>query len=236
MNPGDLGGRGPHPKDPDCAFYKADHMPLPMPHEQQQTLYMLLDVTSQSGTCLLAKAAFREVQIMGTLAKANGRQVIAPPVAARGLSALTLEQLQFLFWNMTQTRPSDNFAELIQATFALVVAFPQDKTPLDQLQRMVAELPSADDAATPAPVVAAPKPIKAAAGNSERPKPDSVTGKVWTICDNVLNENGCSEGDANAFNWKALRAKIIAACEQAGINPATATTQFSKYKVARLKT
>lgn len=233
MNPGDIGGRGPHPNDPDCTFFSADHMPLPQPHEGAPALYMLLDVTTQTGTRLLAKAKLREVQAMGVLSKANGLKVIAPPLAARGLSALSLEQLQYLFWNLCQKPPAANYGELVQACYKLILEFPEDATPLEQLQLLVSRLPQeVAEQATQLPTAEKTKREKrapatdAGAVQSARPKAGTLTGKVWEICDQVREKHG------SGFDWKAHRSEILATCVAEGINNATATTQFSKYKVA----
>lgn len=49
-----------------------------------------------------------------------------------------------------------------------------------------------------------------------------VTAQVWGIADSVLNEKGAAD-----------RAAVMALCAAAGINAATAGTQYSKWKKAR---
>lgn len=59
-----------------------------------------------------------------------------------------------------------------------------------------------------------------------RPKSGSTTAKVWEIADELRKLNP-------DHDQKALRPLIIAECEANGINPATAATQFSKWKGAQ---
>lgn len=56
-------------------------------------------------------------------------------------------------------------------------------------------------------------------------RPNSgATKRVWDIADKLTEGN---------FGGKSGRADIIAACVENGINPATAATQYSKWKKAR---
>lgn len=58
-----------------------------------------------------------------------------------------------------------------------------------------------------------------------RPASTNATGKVWDIADRVVSENP-------GVSIPTLRSKIIEACIEAGINPATAQVQYSKWKRA----
>ena len=78
--------------------------------------------------------------------------------------------------------------------------------------------------------IAAPSSTKAPKGTRAPSAPDGavtaptkgVTAQVWAIADTFLVEKGAVD-----------RAAIIKLCEAAGIHPATAATQFSKWKRAR---
>jgi hypothetical protein len=59
-----------------------------------------------------------------------------------------------------------------------------------------------------------------------RPKSGSTTAKVWEIADEMRKLHP-------DLDQKSLRALIIPKCEENGINPATAATQFSKWKGAQ---
>ena len=54
-----------------------------------------------------------------------------------------------------------------------------------------------------------------------KPSPSGATGKVWLIADRVYGQSGLD------------RKAIIDACIAEGINPATAGTQYSKWKKAK---
>lgn len=61
---------------------------------------------------------------------------------------------------------------------------------------------------------------------SNKPRTAGATGKVWEIADKVKEENP-------RLDAKGLRPLIIEACVKADINPATASTQYSKWKNAQ---
>ena len=69
----------------------------------------------------------------------------------------------------------------------------------------------------------APKAVREPGEPGQAPT-KGATGRVWEIADKVTAEKG---GTID-------RGAIIAACEAAGINPATAATQFSRWKRTRL--
>lgn len=77
------------------------------------------------------------------------------------------------------------------------------------------------------PVAPAEARPKAPRDPSAKPSPRGATGKVWDIADRVWQENG------NGLITKELRTKIIVACEAEGIHPATAATQYSKWKATK---
>lgn len=75
----------------------------------------------------------------------------------------------------------------------------------------------------PAPLASKAKASTAAPREPGDPAPapaKGATAKVWTIADRITAEKG---GTID-------RGAIIAACEAEGINPATAATQFSRWK------
>lgn len=65
-----------------------------------------------------------------------------------------------------------------------------------------------------------------APNESAKPRSAGATGRVWEIADKVESDNPTKEG-------KELRALIINACVKSGINPATASTQYSKWKKSK---
>ena len=90
QRPGSWRPRGRHPNDPTGEFYGDSHWPLPLPHERgnEMTHYMLIDVTTVETSKLLLVGTLRQVQLHGQILKADGRNVIAPPLEGRGLSRL----------------------------------------------------------------------------------------------------------------------------------------------------
>ncbi len=53
-----------------------------------------------------------------------------------------------------------------------------------------------------------------------RPSKGTKTERVWAIADQISAKNG----------YQASRAEILSACQQAGIHPGTASTQYSHWK------
>lgn len=56
------------------------------------------------------------------------------------------------------------------------------------------------------------------------PSPAGATGKVWAIADEMHKAGALTRAD---------RSRVIAACQQAGINESTAATQWAKWAKAR---
>ena len=186
--------------------------------------YMLIDTTALAETRFLAVGGMKEMGAMGRIKKAQGRQVIAPPVEGRGFSTMSKEQLQYLFWNTMQQPPADDFGVLAQALLGIAMTMPADQTPLEELEAEVARLyPDSPTVSSSTPTQANEPRAPRAPG--ERPKATSTTGKVWEIADRFFTDDG---------DWKTMRAKIMAACEAEGINSATAATQYSKWKGSKL--
>lgn len=190
--------------------------------------YMLIDTTVLAETKFLAAGGMNEMAALGRIKKAQGRNVIAPPVEGRGFSTMSKEQLQYLFWNTMHQPPADEYGVLVQALLGIAITMPLDETPLADLEREVARLyPDSPTVSTPA--LAAElnagvygQPLKEV---PERPKATSTTGKVWEIADRFFTDDG---------DWKTMRGKIMTACESEGINSATAATQYSKWKAAKI--
>lgn len=88
--------------------------------------------------------------------------------------------------------------------------------------------PAAPGAPPPLPAPAAPRQRAAAgprapAGPGGRPAAGSATGKVWELADQARAAHG--EGPLD----KEFRRSVIKACEAAGVNPSTASVQYSKW-------
>lgn len=194
--------------------------------------YMVINVTTLEGTMVLNVADLPRSVLWGRIYKAKGNQVIAPPIEGRGFSKLTLEQLQYLYWNLTQQPPSGDFGELVRLLVEVVKTIKEDDTPIATLEAEVARLCPDEPAGEPKPEKKAREP-RAAGEAPERPKATSTTGLVWDLADQqfgILHPSG----DASTADWKIIRAGVMDACETEGINSATAATQYSKWKAAKL--
>jgi len=188
-------------------------------------LYMLVDVTSIESTKILRVAPLRHVQLYGAIERAHGKTVVAPPLEGRGFGKFDTAQMQYIFWNLTQQTPPSDYAELVKGCLEAAGKLPLDPTPLSHLEREVAKLYPDGETFGQGPKEASvrvERHKREEAGVSARPKAGSSTGKVWEIADEM------STADA-----PANRKEVIAACEAAGINTATASTQFSKWLKAR---
>lgn len=188
-------------------------------YKMPDTKYMLIDVTSLETTKVVKVAHLREVELLGRLLQANGRKTIAPPLEGRGLSALDKMQLQYLYWNTCEETPPEDYAELLQKCLIKLETLPMDQTPLATLEKEC-ERVCPRDAVVHQKKESAPKEPK---DPLARPKATSTTGLVWEIADKLY---------AAAGNQIPNRKEMIAACVAEEINPATASTQFGKWKAA----
>lgn len=250
-NLGDLGGRGCHPSDPTGEIFGPKHWPLPLPHEKgtpvkttvefPPTKYMLIDITTVEGTCLVAVGSLKQVQLRGQLQKAAHRQVIAPPLECRGFSKLELLPLQYLYWNVCQQTPPTDYAELCKACLAAIEKIVPDPISVEALETQVAKLASPpEDEHNPKdehnPEDAhnlKAKSIKKATPRTpgEAPAEDSITGKAWVIAAQVL---ATFPPITNTTDWKPIRDAIIAACVKQGIKTTTSAAQYCRFKASKL--
>lgn len=190
--------------------------------------YMVINVTTLEATMVLTVADSVRAALWGRIYKANGSDVIGPPLEGRGFSKLTLEQLQYLYWNLTQQPPSSDFGELVRQLVEVVKTIKEDDTPIATLEAEVARLCPDEPVSEPK----AEKKARAAGEAPERPKATSTTGLVWDLADQqfgILHPSG----DASTADWKIIRAGVMDACETESINSATAATQYSKWRKAK---
>lgn len=168
--------------------------------------------------------------------------VVLPLETKRYFSTFGALELLLLYKNCTgQTGDLYNYAGMLQKCYDLALALPTDPRTVQQLENVAAQLPiippppvipkppilvkydSVGNGANPfveAPKAPTPK-------NPSKPSAKGSTGRVWEVADRVYAEMG------GGLITKEMRTKIIAECEAAGIHPATAATQFSKWKASK---
>jgi len=125
----------------------------------------------------------------------------------------TFARLTELYKNQTEERwdgEAFNKPKLVEALNLLITALPMEEpiaipeVPLGEYQEKVE--------------------------GAVRPVSTSKTGQVWEIADNVYQLSIVQKSGKFIGEWKDLRHLIIRKCEEAGINKATASTQYAKWK------
>lgn len=187
--------------------------------------YMILDVTDVAETKLLHITDNRRAVHRGYILKAAGRKVMAPPLEGRSFSKLEKLQLQYLYYQLSNGQtPPDDYHALVTECFELAKKFPTDTESLDDLIKEVAKLWTSlgitDAGQVPQTPVGDGQPLLP---QSDRPRAKGVTGQVWEIADRLY---------AAAGNTMPDRKQVMEDCTAAGINSATAATQFAKWKKA----
>ena len=204
------------------------------------TKYMIIDVTTPEAIKVLRVAEMTNCQLWGRLYQAEGKKVIAPPVAGRGFGKLDLLQLQYLYWSLRQKTHPEDYATLVRECLSTIDAMPLDHTDTVWLQGEVDRLaPSVTTAVEdgPKPPPKAPKAPKAPTtptDPNERPKARSTTGLVWDLADTAYAT--VVNGAAGEPDWKAIRAELARLCAHEGINAGTMGVQYGKWKASKLGT
>lgn len=191
--------------------------------------YMLIDITALPETRIITVAKTHEVALLAKLYKTEGRTCIAPALEGRGFAKLEAEQLQYIYWNLTQQTPPSEYAELCSSLLELAKKLPVDDTPIEVLEAEVRRRCPDEVEQT-----ASPKTPREPRAPSERPKGTSTTGRVWELADKALAETYPQAGAI--VDWKVVRAALMRLTDAEGINSATAATQYSKWKASKLAT
>lgn len=143
--------------------------------------------------------------------------------ANKDYSSYSHYELRILYYNTTGEAVPDNieYNKILKGVADLARSLILDETPLEELQaKLGREIGPVDP--RPAPEKGGRKPSSPGPTTVTRPKAGSSTGKVWEIADSHYGEGIPIDG--------AFRTKVIETCVTAGINPATASTQFGKWK------
>lgn len=171
--------------------------------------------------------------------------VVLPLEEAKYFSMFSRLELMLLYKNETGESGSlFEFGAMVQRIFDLAQNVPLDQRSLSDLVNASVGLP--EDTTPVAPIhhptihradpsqqyaSRAVKPAvsepKAPRDPSAKPSPKGATGRVWEVAERLWNEQG------QGVISKDLRAKIITGCEEMGIHPATAATQYSKWKATK---
>lgn len=135
----------------------------------------------------------------------------------------------------------ERFSEMLNQAAELGASIPLDQRSLFQLEQKAGPKPLPGDSRAierkpfyqplsepckDADMPAKPRAEKSASGPRAAPT-KGATAKVWEFADALY---GIWLVSPNNGNVKVLRASVVSACEEAGINPGTAATQFAKWK------
>lgn len=220
--------------------------------------YLVIDVTTVEETKLLNVAPVRSAELYGRIYKAQGRNVIAPPLEGKGLSRLDQMQLSYLLWNTWQLTPPNDYGELLALVKYHAEQYPVDDTPLDSLQAYADDVcPQEPEDATESGALAgtvADAPVKktrakkatAEAKTAQEPteakvkavKPSKVTAAKVEATPAGVPKSGTTTGRvweiADTMRSQSRgdypdRKEVLAKCEHEGINPSTASTQYAKW-------
>jgi len=173
---------------------------------------------------------------------ADDTSVVLPLESKRFFSTFGVLELLLLYKNHTGLQGDIyNFAGMIKECYELALKLPVDSRSLSELEKKADKLPvippppsipkppiivKYDGASNGSnPFVEAPKPPSPK--NPSKPSAKGSTGRVWEVADQVHASMG------GGLITKEMRTKIISECEAIGINPATAATQFSKWKASK---
>lgn len=184
-------------------------------------LYMVIDTTTVEQTIIRFVADNKRAALLGQtyMLEHPGRKCVAPMVESKSFSKLDKLALQYLFWNTFKEKPSEEYGTLLLETLKRTLKMEPNVSEIGALEagKVMAEVsvPNPD------------KPVKAKATPKEAnatPKTTSTCGLVWDICDKqfaLLNVD---------ITDKSLRAAIMAACENEGVNKSTSAVQYGKWK------
>ncbi len=190
------------------------------PSKLEPSLFMVIDITKVEETRIRFIATNERAVLLGKLYQAEhpGRKCIAPQLQGRGFSQLDKLALQYLFWNTFNKTPNENYEQLLADCLTESKNLQVNQTEIAGLQASLSlfsntlssnDKPSKD------------KPEKAPKSENSAPKATSTCGVVWDIAEKLFVKNN---------NVIPERKAVIDACVEEGLHPATASTQFAKWK------
>lgn len=146
-------------------------------------------------------------------------------------SCYTPYELRMLYYNTSGNLLRDNFeySKLLQGVTYIAGNLPVDDTPIDVLRKKLGRDidPTAVEPAPEKPTRGkSPSSGSGSGGAPTRPKAGTATGRVWEIADSLVESDGTLPE----------RSTVVEKATAEGINPATVSTQYGKWKKHQLNT
>lgn len=186
--------------------------------------YLVVDITELEKTRVLLKTDLERAPLWARLFALRSPQKLkikGPAIRGSALSAYCLEELQYLYWNTFQKTPCDNYGELIVKILVEAEKMEKDETAVSTLQKEIAVLEEElDEDFKETKIKIRKQTSSPSEKKSDRPVTGTTTGAVWDICDELCV----------SLKREPTRKEAIDKCIYDGVNKATASTQFSKWK------
>jgi len=206
--------------------------------------YIVIDV---DGCAILKRApTLRQASLWADLAASDVRVKVCPPLAS-SFSGFTEDELVRLAKSVGTNLRAQPYGEMLQALKALARTLEIDETSVEELERANrkehgkndtrmerAELPPPPPVIVPHRLTQTKGVLKTSRKDAtkkihKRPAPDTLTGRVWKICDEVDKAN------PGWTDKKDFRAAVLKRCVKAGLKTTMATTQYSRWVNAQQK-
>lgn len=205
------------------------------PISYKESLYMIIEKTPPEKANIILVATGKRAALIGRLLKSQGRDVIAPPVTAAGLESIPIPTLIHLYWNTCKEEPPEPLPLLISTILETISKLPLDETSITSLQKQVDKL-TVDSNLRSIPQTQSIDLLQSDTLSSEigqtliqpkpqHPKANGACGAVWDIAEKMFKDNNNQIPD---------RKLVIEACSKSSISESTASTQFWKWKTAKL--
>lgn len=200
------------------------------------SFYMIVEKSPPEKATVLLIATGNRAALLGRLLKAQGRDVVAPPLTTTGLESLPIPVLTHLYWNTCREEPPEELPLLLANLLSSIKKMPEDFTNIQSLQKKVDKLTVDANLRSipsiPSDLLSDPQSIPSSEigktltqPKPQHPKTSGSCSAVWGIAEKMFKDNNNQIPD---------RKLVIEACEQSGISSSTASTQFWKWKKAKL--
>lgn len=211
--------------------------------DSEPVLYALVDVTEEEGFAFVKRAPIAEIVLWGKIFGMEGR-------VTKRLDLLTLEQLQYLYWNLTQTPPGEDQDVLFAQCEELSTQVPVDETSAEELRSRI-PLEVLRPASTKRREEAIDMGQGSTKGSLEKGEKKGSKKAATEKAEKAPKEAKVkkekdptgrpSPGTSTGKVWEIAdsligkgdvtpaRAVVVAACVENGINPATAGVQYGAW-------